>query len=259
MAELATLTGTPKQIEWAGRLRAERVAWGWRLPDIPDARFWIDNRDCTSGDLEEAARRFVAERDSKLESPFTETFPRFGREEARLAMEGLRHLSGSVGVIVLDLETTGLEKTDRVVEIAAVRWPSREPLINRVVYVPTELAPAEITGITTAEINAAPPFEAFAQGVADWAEGAHLVAWNSRFDMRFLRRELARSMSAPALRATCAMRLAQAWLGLDDWPTLEEVLPRFGIERSGGAHRAMPDVLTTCAVLDAMGGGASNG
>lgn len=259
MAE-PTLTGTAKQIEWAGRIRAQfALLYGWAaLPDIDAARFWIDSRSVDGRDeLAQAARDWQVEQDVAYESPFTDVFPRYTREDALPVLRGLRRMSETVGVIVLDLETSGLEKTDRVAEIAAVHWPSREVVIDRVVRLPDGLRPAEVASISTEEMADAPAFEGFADEVA-YLCYRHLVAWNARFDMRFLHRELRLAREARRLRATCAMRLAAAWLESADWPTLEEAAAALKVGVVGPAHRAMPDVLTTCAVLDAMGG-ASDG
>jgi DNA polymerase III epsilon subunit-like protein len=248
-----TLTGSPRQVEWAGRIRAEIAQRGWPLPDIAEARFWIDfARECAGAlDLAAAAQRFLAERDAVWDSPFTEDYPRFTHEEARQALDGLRRLADSIGVVVLDLETSGLEKTDRVVEIAAVRWPSREVVIDTVVRPPASRWPHAVSAITPEELAAAPSFGDIAGGVALWA-AAHLVSWNTRFDLRVLGRELEACNLHPRFRATCAMRLAGAWLQLADWPSLEAAAELLDIDRAGDAHRAMADVLTTCAVLDAM-------
>jgi len=245
------LTGTPKQVEWAARIRAEIAGRGWPLPDIAEARFWIDNRDCGPLDLAAAAQRYLADLGAVWESPFTDGFPQHTREDARAALEGLRRIAEGAGIVVLDLETSGLEKADRVVEIAAVRWPSREVVIDTVIRPPAGMWPHRISGIDAEELAAAPPFCDIADAVALWAAN-HVVSWNTRFDLRVLGRELAAWNLYPRFRATCAMRLAGAWLQLADWPTLEEAAAALGIEREGLAHRAMSDVQTTCAVLDAL-------
>lgn len=250
------LVGTPRQVDWATRIYgelADRVGQD-ALPDILEARFWIDVRECgTASQIAEAARAFLA----TFESPFTDRFPRFSEAEAHAALDGLRRLAATVGVAVLDLETTGLERTDRVVEIAAIQWPSREVLIDTVVGLPPGFVPAEVSGIPTDEWWSAPMFEEHAERVSRWAATQHLVTWNVRFDIPVLRRELSRAnrgLVAPAVRATCAMRLSAAALGLDGWPSLAEVAERLGIETTEPAHRAMADVLTTCSILDALAG-----
>lgn len=261
------LVGSPKQIEWATRIYgdlAERFGAA-ALPDIAEARFWIDARGCaTAVHLREVTRAFLAERDANFTSPFTDRFPRYSTDEARTALEGLRGLAGTIGVVVLDLETTGLERSDRVVEIAAVRWPSLDldpiPLVDTLVRPPDLMAAAEVTGIGADELAEARPFEAVAAEVAEWAGRCHLISWNSRFDMPVLRREIAHAgLPAPLVRATCAMRLAAGLLELDGWPSLEEVAGRLHINRAEPAHRAMSDVMTTCAILRAIRGEAAGG
>lgn len=70
-AEAPKLRGTPKQIEYAARIRAEKIA---AAPDLAetlmtehgpavDARFWIDRKDETPQDIAEAARPVSAPSD----------------------------------------------------------------------------------------------------------------------------------------------------------------------------------------------------
>jgi DNA polymerase III epsilon subunit-like protein len=225
------------------------------LADLTEARFWIDNRE-RQGDILQRAQAYIAERDANLESPFTFDFPRYTRKDADAALDGLRRLSQSAGVVVLDLETTGLEegggKAARVVEIAAVHWPSRAVVIDMLVRPPEGMVASDVSDITPAELALAPPFEHLVDGVAHWASECHLVTWNTRFDVPVLRREIVSAgRTAPTIRATCAMRLAAAWLEIDAFPKLDEAAGLLGIE-VGGAHRAMADVVTSCMVLDSM-------
>jgi hypothetical protein len=252
---MTPLIGTPKQVEWGAHVRDGMVArWG-PMPEIADANFWLDNRSAATPEaLHLAARAYEAERDANFDSPFTDRFPYHDRTEALPVLEALCRMASTIGVVVLDLETTGLERSDRIVEIAAVRWPSQEILIDTLIRPPAGMVAAEVTGITAEQLAEAPSFGELPPDRFGWAASSHLVSWNARFDMPVLRREIAavEGWATPPIRATCAMRLGAAWLGLDGWPGLAEFQARVGLKPHEDAHRAMADVLATCDVLDLM-------
>lgn len=93
--------------------------------------------------------------------------------------------------VAFDLETTGLSpRTDRVLEIGAVRFDAG---MNRLAEMellvdpgmPIPLAVQRLCGITDADIDGAPsPVEGVAQ-LADFCEGAELVAHGAGFDIGF--------------------------------------------------------------------------
>ncbi|MGH7687348.1 MAG: 3'-5' exonuclease, partial [Candidatus Dormibacteria bacterium] len=106
-------------------------------------------------------------------------------------------LSGGEGrrtgdYVVFDLEATGLSpKTDRIIEVGAVRYDSEmqrlgdlEVLVDPGMPIP--LAVQRLVGITTDQVLGAPsPSEAVAQ-LADFCAGADLVTHGGAFDMHFV-------------------------------------------------------------------------
>jgi DNA polymerase III epsilon subunit-like protein len=93
--------------------------------------------------------------------------------------------------VAFDLETTGLSpKTDRVLEIGAVRFDAnmrRTGELDVVVDpgVPIPLAVQRLCGLSDADVAGAPaPVEGVAQ-LADFCEGAELVAHGAGFDVTF--------------------------------------------------------------------------
>ena len=119
---------------------------------------------------------------------------------------------------VVDVETTGFSRKDRVVEFACVTvvdgavvdeyetliQPSRDP------------GPVHVHGITPEMLQTAPPFEAVAGDIASRLDGAVLVAHNISFDMRMLRQETARlaGIDFDPGEGLCTYRLTKQKLAL---------------------------------------------
>ena len=93
--------------------------------------------------------------------------------------------------VAFDLETTGLSpKADRIVEIGAVRFDSGFAKVAELELlvdpgIPIPLAIQRLTGLHDRDVHGQPsPLEGVAQ-LADFCEGAQLVAHGSGFDMTF--------------------------------------------------------------------------
>lgn len=94
--------------------------------------------------------------------------------------------------ISLDLETTGLDpERDRIIEIGAVKFQGKEvldtfhTLVNP--HCPLPYRIRLLTGITTEELAAAPPFSAVAASFLSFVGSYPLVGQNINFDLNFLR------------------------------------------------------------------------
>ncbi len=103
--------------------------------------------------------------------------------------------------IVFDLETTGTDHAhDRIIQIAALKVMGGQPVAARTWYVnPGDVAiPYTVQvalGIagdaaSLARITTAPPIDAVLPLFVDFIEGLPLIAYNARFDLRFLHSEL---------------------------------------------------------------------
>jgi len=96
-------------------------------------------------------------------------------------------------VVYLDLETTGLSDTDRVVEVCAIRREGdHERVFDRLVNPGMPMPPeaTAVNGITDAMLADAPPFARIAVELRAHLSGADLVGYNlRRFDVPVLRRE----------------------------------------------------------------------
>jgi DNA polymerase-3 subunit epsilon len=122
------------------------------------------------------------------------------------------------GIAVLDVETTGLGRTDRIVEVGVVRLDcdgSELGSFTTLVNPRRDIGAGHIHGVTASDLTEAPPFADIAPYLASLLSGQLLVAHNAWFDLSFLWREFARAhVEAPlAWPAVCTMRSASALLG----------------------------------------------
>ncbi|WP_319452491.1 exonuclease domain-containing protein [Mycobacterium sp. RTGN6] len=106
-------------------------------------------------------------------------------------------LLGSDGrVAVVDVETTGLYRTDRVVEVAVVTVNADgviEEEFDTLVNPMRDMGATWIHGIDTAMVRDAPTFSDVAHHVAARVNGAVVTGHNVRFDMRMLGDEFDRA------------------------------------------------------------------
>lgn len=109
------------------------------------------------------------------------------RRSAPVGLAGLLGRDGRVAVI--DVETTGLYRTDRVVEVAVVTVNADgviEEEFDTLVNPMREMGATWIHGIDTAMVRDAPTFSDVAHHVAARINGAVVTGHNVRFDMRML-------------------------------------------------------------------------
>ena len=96
---------------------------------------------------------------------------------------------------VIDVETTGLGRADRLVEAALVILDDEFRTIDEfdtLINSRRDVGPTGIHGITASMVTAAPSFEEVAGAIAARIEGCVLVAHNLPFDVRMLAQEFAR-------------------------------------------------------------------
>lgn len=167
------------------------------------------------------------------------------------------------GFCAVDVETSGLRTTSRVVEIGAVRFDldgEREEfqaLVN-----PCErISPGAtaIHGITDEMAAGAPRAPDVLPGLMNFVAGRVLVAHNARFDVRMIGNELARAgMEAPAVPVVCTLGLARRTLpGPPDY-RLETLVEHLSIEVPG-LHSALPDAHAAMRVFTACAGPVDSG
>jgi DNA polymerase III subunit epsilon len=159
----------------------------------------------------------------------------------------------SLPIVAIDTETTGRDPaTDRVVEVACVRWERGQITLRKSWLVnPGRAIPKEafdVHGISDEAVKEAPTFAAIVPELLEAMSGAIPLAYNAEFDRKMLTSELARLAATPS--PPPAFQKNVEWIDPLVWArelqkleksrALGEVAARLGIEISQ-AHRATDD------------------
>ncbi|MYS20064.1 DNA polymerase-3 subunit epsilon [Streptomyces sp. DvalAA-14] len=148
------------------------------------------------------------------------------------------------GYAVVDVETTGLGRQDRIVSAAVYRLDARGEVEDHW-YSPVnpqrDPGPVWIHGLTGAMLADAPLFPEIAAELAERLAGRVLVAHNAVFDWSMLAREYARAQSqAPVEHRLCTIVLAKELrLPLANHK-LESLAAHYGVVQRR-AHHALDD------------------
>ena len=158
------------------------------------------------------------------------------------------------GYTVLDFETTGFKKSDRVIEVACVNVSESLVIENEwtsLVNPGRSAGRTDIHGIHTDWLKEAPTFKQLAPLILKTVAGRTLVAHNAAFDSRFMFQELKRSWhnipNKPA--ALCTMKWSKELLGTSK---LAESCAIAGITLDN-AHEAIADTRATAELLIHLG------
>ncbi|MEU0334535.1 DEDDh family exonuclease [Streptomyces sp. NPDC006193] len=148
------------------------------------------------------------------------------------------------GYAVVDVETTGLARDDRIISAAVYRLDARGEVEDHwytLVNPERDPGPVWIHGLTSEVLADAPLFADVAEEFAARLDGRVLVAHNAAFDWQMIAREYARVRSAPPVRQRlCTIALSKQ-LGLP-LPNhrLESLAAHFGVVQQR-AHHALDD------------------
>ncbi|MGY6022103.1 DEDDh family exonuclease [Streptomyces spinosirectus] len=149
-----------------------------------------------------------------------------------------------VGYAVVDVETTGLARDDRIISAAVYRLDARGEVEDHwytTVNPERDPGPVWIHGLTSEMLEGAPLFEDIAEEFASRLQGRVLVAHNAVFDWQMIAREYARvKREAPVRQRLCTIALSKE-LGLP-LPNhkLESLAAHFGVVQQR-AHHALDD------------------
>ncbi|MFM8856319.1 MAG: exonuclease domain-containing protein [Actinomycetota bacterium] len=117
--------------------------------------------------------------------------------DCRRSRSGLAALLGDAErIAVIDVETTGLWSTDRVVEVAVVTVDRSGSIVDEFECLINPLrdpGPSWLHGLTPSILRDAPMFEDVAPHLAALLDGAVIAAHNLRFDRRLLSYEFDRA------------------------------------------------------------------
>ncbi|MFF4170525.1 DEDDh family exonuclease [Streptomyces sp. NPDC001744] len=148
------------------------------------------------------------------------------------------------GYAVVDVETTGLARDDRIVSAAVYRLDARGNVEDHwytLVNPERDPGPVWIHGLTSDALEGAPLFAEVAAEFAARLDGRVLVAHNAIFDWQMIAREYARARStAPVRQRLCTIALAKELsLPLPNHK-LESLAAHFGVVQQR-AHHALDD------------------
>jgi DNA polymerase-3 subunit epsilon len=148
------------------------------------------------------------------------------------------------GYAVVDVETTGLARDDRIVSAAVYRLDARGEVEDHwytLVNPERDPGPVWIHGLTSDVLEGAPLFPEIAEEFAARLEGRVLVAHNAVFDWSMIAREYARAeREAPVRQRLCTIALSKELrLPLANHK-LESLAAHFGVVQRR-AHHALDD------------------
>ncbi|MFV0130543.1 DEDDh family exonuclease [Streptomyces sp. HMX112] len=148
------------------------------------------------------------------------------------------------GYAVVDVETTGLARDDRIVSAAVYRLDAQGNVEDHwytLVNPERDPGPVWIHGLTSDVLEGAPLFADIAAEFSRWLDGRVLVAHNAVFDWSMIAREYARAeRTAPVRQRLCTISLARELaLPLPNLK-LESLAAHFGVVQRR-AHNALDD------------------
>lgn len=156
------------------------------------------------------------------------------------------------GYAVVDVETTGLARDDRIISAGVYRLDSRGEVEDHwytVVDPQRDPGPVWIHGLTSESLQGAPLFAEVAGEFATRLEGRVLVAHNAVFDWQMIAREYARARAqAPVKQRLCTIALSKELeLPLPNHK-LESLAAHFGVVQRR-AHHALDDARVLAEVF----------
>ncbi|MDP9681022.1 DEDDh family exonuclease [Streptomyces griseoviridis] len=148
------------------------------------------------------------------------------------------------GYAVVDVETTGLARDDRIISAAVYRLDARGAVEDHwytLVNPERDPGPVWIHGLTSDVLEGAPLFGDVAEEFAARLDGRVLVAHNAVFDWQMIAREYARARrEAPVRQRLCTIALAKELALPLPNHKLESLAAHFGVVQRR-AHHALDD------------------
>lgn len=145
----------------------------------------------------------------------------------------------------VDIETNGSSVTqDSIIEIGIIRVENgvvvdtMNTLVNPQAHIPPFIS--GITGITTKDVEDAPPFDAIQEEVFSMLEGCVFIAHNARFDYGFIRNQFRRRDYMYTSRVMCTARLSQLLFPEHTKHNLDSIIARYNFTVKN-RHRAYDD------------------
>jgi DNA polymerase-3 subunit epsilon len=144
---------------------------------------------------------------------------------------------------VIDTETTGLGKTDRILEIGIVLVDGNEIVQEWETLINPErdISNSNIHGIASELVSLAPTFSEVIDEISSFLDGRILVAHNAAFDIKMLKYEFDKASREIDFGIPfCTLRATNL--------KLEKACEEYGVKNLG-AHRALTDARATALIL----------
>jgi len=144
---------------------------------------------------------------------------------------------------IIDTETTGFGKTDRLVEIAVVLVEGKEIIqeVETLINPERDISNSNIHGITSELVSLAPTFAEINSELSRLISGTIMVAHNISFDQRMLEQEFSRVKKDNDLGVGfCTLQATKL--------KLESACKQYGITNVS-AHRALTDARATALIF----------
>lgn len=148
------------------------------------------------------------------------------------------------GYAVVDVETTGLARDDRIISAAVYRLDARGEVEDHwytLVNPERDPGPVWIHGLTSDVLRGAPLFQDIVEEFSTRLDGRVLVAHNAVFDWQMIAREYARAeREAPVRQRLCTIALSKELALPLPNHKLESLAAHFGVVQQR-AHHALDD------------------
>ena len=167
-----------------------------------------------------------------------------------------------VGFVVFDFETTGLSPaSDRVIDIGMVRTDANgNPLSywSSLINPQQAVRATEIHGISDDDVAGAPLFADAFDDILRRIQGQVLVAHNAKFDMSFLKAEMARTgWDLPKTPVICTMQESKNFIPGLTKRNLQTCISALGVNQKV-EHRALGDATLTTTLVNFYLSGKTN-
>jgi DNA polymerase-3 subunit epsilon len=161
-------------------------------------------------------------------------------------------------IAIIDFETTGISPAygDRPTEVAIVLTEGGvvvdrfQSLMNPGVRIPAFIT--QLTGITNAMVQAAPPVAQVMRDAAQFVGNCPMVAHNASFDRKFWQAELQQLGQRADHPFACTVLLSRRLYPHSPNHQLGTLARHLGLPATGRAHRALADAEMTAELLHHM-------
>jgi DNA polymerase III subunit epsilon len=182
-----------------------------------------------------------------------------GLERRRKSAIASLDLKDEEDILILDTETTGLDKNAEIIEIAIIRLDG-SVVLNTLVKPLSKIprAATRIHQITNKMVSDAPSWKDVYQDYKNVTHDKKILVYNADYDKRLIRQTCKLyGLSTPRREWGCVMLAYAEYHGqkkYDDfaWQKLSHALLQMGIESSDESHRALSDCLATSNLVQAM-------